>query len=123
MTEPQIHPEQPYLTNKQYNVLKRITQIVLPAAGSLYFGLAAIWSLPAAEQVVGSIALLTTFFGVTLEVSSRRYDIISADPEGQLVVKEGEDGKKLFSLELNRPPEEIEQMDTIRFKVQKKIAD
>jgi len=111
------------LTNKQYNVLKRVTQIVLPAAGSLYFGLATIWGLPNAEQVVGSIALLTTFFGVTLEISSRRYDVISEDPEGQLVVKEAEDGKKLFSLELNRPPEEIEQMDTIRFKVQKKIAD
>ena len=123
MTDSVTIHEPPMLTNKQYNVLKRVTQIVLPAAGSLYFGLATIWGLPNAEQVVGSIALLTTFFGVTLEISSRRYDVISEDPEGQLVVKEAEDGKKLFSLELNRPPEEIEQMDTIRFKVQKKIAD
>lgn len=61
------------MNDKLYNSLKYLCQIALPALGSLYFGLAQIWNLPFAEQVVGTIACITTFIGVLIGVSSYRY--------------------------------------------------
>ena len=61
------------MSNKTYDVLKYIAQIVLPALGTLYFALAAIWGLPYAEQVVGTITAVDTFLGVILKVSSDSY--------------------------------------------------
>ena len=105
-----------YLTDKQYNTLKPIVQVGLPAISSLYFGLSAIWGLPGAEQVVGTIALITTFLGVTLGLSSRRYN--AANPsDGQIVITQTENGAKNFSLELDKTPEEIEKMKSVTFDV------
>ncbi len=61
------------LSNKVYDILKWIAQYFLPAAGTLYFTLASIWSLPYGEQVVGTIAALDTFLGVLLGLSSSQY--------------------------------------------------
>ena len=43
----------PKISNKLYDVLKFIAQIVLPALGTFYFAIASIWGLPYAEQIVG----------------------------------------------------------------------
>lgn len=61
------------LSNKVYDVLKYITQIVLPAIATLYFALSGIWGLPYAEQVVGTITAIVTFLGVILGISSANY--------------------------------------------------
>ena len=108
-----------YLTDKQYNTLKPIVQVGLPALSSLYFGLSAIWGLPGAEQVVGTIALITTFLGVVLGVSSKRYKADTSSNTGQIVVTQDETGKKTFSLELDKSPEEIGNMGTVTFNVTK----
>lgn len=59
-------------TNKQYDILKYIAQIVLPASGTLYFALAAIWGLPYGEQVVGTITAVDTFLGSILMLSKEK---------------------------------------------------
>ena len=61
------------MSNKVYDILKWIAQILLPALGTLYFALAAIWGLPYAEQVVGTITAIDTFLGVILGISSSNY--------------------------------------------------
>ena len=61
------------LPNKVYDVLKYVTQIVLPAIGTLYFALSGIWGFPYAEQVVGTITAIVTFLGVLLGISSANY--------------------------------------------------
>lgn len=61
------------LPNKVYDVLKYVTQIVLPAIGTLYFALSGIWEFPYAEQVVGTITAVVTFLGVLLGISSANY--------------------------------------------------
>lgn len=43
------------MSNKLYDVLKHIAQVVLPALGTLYFALAGIWGFPYGEQIVGTI--------------------------------------------------------------------
>lgn len=61
------------MSNKVYDVLKYITQIGLPALGTLYFALSNIWGFPYAEQVVGTISAIVTFLGVLLGISSVKY--------------------------------------------------
>lgn len=62
------------LTNKTYDILKWIAQIVLPALGALYFGLSSIWGLPFGEEVVGTIAVIDTFLGALLGISTAQYN-------------------------------------------------
>ena len=52
------------MSNKVYDVLKYITQIGLPAIGTLYFTLSNIWGFPYAEEVVGTISAIVTFLGI-----------------------------------------------------------
>ena len=62
------------LSNKVYDCLKFIAQILLPAIGTLYFALARIWELPLAEQVVGTITSVDAFLGALLGISSIQYN-------------------------------------------------
>ena len=62
------------LSNKTYDILKRIAQIVLPAAGTLYFALSAIWNLPYGEQIVGTITAIDAFMGAVLGISTYNYN-------------------------------------------------
>lgn len=61
------------MSNKTYDRLKYIAQIVLPALGTLYFAIAEIWGLPYAKQIVGTITAIDTFMGVVLRISSNQY--------------------------------------------------
>lgn len=61
------------LSNGVYDKLKFLAVILLPALGALYFGLAGIWGLPKAQEVVGSIVVIDTFLGVVLQISNSRY--------------------------------------------------
>lgn len=61
------------MNNKTYDIIKYIAQIVLPAAGTLYFALAGIWGFPYGEQIVGTITAVDTFLGVCLGISSASY--------------------------------------------------
>lgn len=61
------------MSNKMYDTLKWIAQILLPAIGTLYFAISQIWGLPYAEQIVGTITALDAFLGAILGISSRAY--------------------------------------------------
>ena len=62
------------LSNEVYDILKFIAQIVLPAAGTLYFALAGIWGWPYGEQIVGTITAVDAFLGALLRLSSAAYN-------------------------------------------------
>ena len=61
------------MTNKTYDILKYIAQIVLPALGTLYFALSQIWGLPYGEEIVGTITAFDAFLGALLGISSAQY--------------------------------------------------
>lgn len=67
------------MSNKLYDVLKYIQQIVLPALGTLYAALSGIWGFPFGEQIVGTIVAVDAFLGALLRISSNAYYKEKAD--------------------------------------------
>ena len=62
------------MSNRIYDILKFIAQVVLPAVGTLYFALAQIWGLPYGEQTVGTISAVDCFLGALLGISTMQYN-------------------------------------------------
>lgn len=69
------------MSNKTYDTLKWIAQILLPAIATLYFAIAQIWGLPYAEQIVGTITAVDAFLGAVLGISTKFYNDIN-NPKG-----------------------------------------
>ena len=61
------------MSNKVYDILKWIAMILIPAVSALYFGLSQIWGFPYGEEIVGTLAVIDTFLGALLGISSDRY--------------------------------------------------
>lgn len=70
------------MSNKTYDLLKWIAQLLLPALGTMYFALAQIWGFPYGEEIVGTITAVDTFLGVILGISTVQYNKqLSGDTE------------------------------------------
>ena len=69
------------MSNKTYDILKFIAQILIPALASLYYGLASIWHLPFGEEVVGTLSCIDVFLGAILGISSHQYNKIANSEE------------------------------------------
>ena len=76
------------LSNKVYDILNIVVRYILPAISALYCAIAGIWGLPYAEQVVGTIAAITTFIGVILGVSSKKYNEVKSEESTDVIVEE-----------------------------------
>lgn len=103
------------ISDKLYNVLKWIAQIVLPAMGTLYFGLAAIWGFPYGEQVVGTITVIDAFLGAVLGVSAVKYT-----GDGVLHIDTSDPVTDKWSFDATSPLNEIQEKKTVVFQVKKK---
>jgi len=62
------------MSNRCYDVLKYVAQIVLPALGTLYFALAKIWCFPYGTEIVGTVAAVDAFLGALLKISTDHYN-------------------------------------------------
>ena len=63
------------LPDRVYDVLKWIVIVLLPALSALYYGIAQVWALNIyAEQVVGTIAIVETFLGALIGISTMNYN-------------------------------------------------
>ena len=62
------------MTDKMYDVLKWVAQILLPAVATLYFAIAQIWGLPYGEEIVGTITAIDAFLGALLGISTYQYN-------------------------------------------------
>lgn len=105
------------LSDKAYKALNFCAVVAFPAAGTLYFGLAQIWNLPSAEEVVGSIVVVDTFLGALLKTGEASYKNSDARFDGDIHVTQKPSGVKSFELALNTDPHELDQKDEITFKV------
>lgn len=104
------------ISNKTYDILKYIAQYVLPASGTLYFALSAIWGLPYGEQVVGTITAVDAFLGVLLGISTSAYKK-EDHTDGVMVVDTTDPSKDIYRMELNSAPEALASKSAVTFRV------
>ena len=62
------------MSNKIYDTLKVVAEVVLPALGTLYFALSGIWGLPYGEEIIGTITAIDAFLGAFLEYQRAKYN-------------------------------------------------
>lgn len=105
-----------FLSDKNYNRLKWIVGIVIPAFGTLYFGIAKIWELPAGEQVLGTLIVTQAFLGTILGISTKQYKESDARFDGTLHTMETPE-KKIVSVETNLHPDDLAKKDEVLLKV------
>jgi Putative phage holin Dp-1 len=103
---------------KLYDRLKFLALVLLPAAGTLYFAVDQAWGLGYGSKVVGTIVAVDTFLGGFLHISSQTYNNSDAKFDGTMNVT-GDASSKSFSLELNGDPHDLDQQDSVTFKVNK----
>lgn len=61
------------LTNKEYDFYKKLVTVVAPALITLITGLGALYKFDS-TAITGTLALLTTFTGTVLGISSKKYN-------------------------------------------------
>lgn len=61
------------MSNKTYDILKWVAQLVLPALATFMMSLGNIWGIPYADQISLTIMALDTFLGAILGISSSNY--------------------------------------------------
>lgn len=69
------------MSDKTYDVLKWIAQILLPALGTLYFALSKVWGLPYSNEIVGTITAVDAFLGAILGISTAQYNKMGEEGE------------------------------------------
>ena len=94
--------------------LKTFILVLFPAIAAAYFFVSSVWEYSNAEIVFGILAILNLGTVIILEFMTRT--------DGQLVVYT-QDGKRIFSLELDVDPMQIEKRKTITFNVTDKDGD
>jgi hypothetical protein len=118
-------PKSPLLNGGLYDAAKAFALVWLPALGTLYFTLAQIWGLPAAEEVTGTILAVDTFLGVVLKISSTQHDSIQAVKAEQKVAgfisatggANELSGHPDLALTLTKDPKEVLQHDEVTLKI------
>ena len=61
------------MSNKVYDVLKFIAQIVLPAIATFYVTIAGIWNLPLGDEISRTVMAIDTLLGAILMISTASY--------------------------------------------------
>jgi hypothetical protein len=113
----------PIFSNKAYDTLKWVALVCLPGVGVLYFGLAEIWNLPYAVQVMGTTAALDTFLGTVLGISNHRYKNSDARFDGALVIDTREPGTGTVAFDMKQPITSFEKADQVTLKVETPPAE
>lgn len=97
-----------------YSVGKKLVQLIIPAISTLYFVLSGIWGFPSPEKVIGTLAAVATFLGVTLHISSSQYDASGAAYDGTVHTVDTPKGTQVG---FNVDPVDLKTKDSVTFKV------
>lgn len=103
-----------FTSNGIYDKLKWVALVGLPALASLYFGLDAIWGLPATAQVIGTISLIDTVLGGILGKSSKNYD---PPADGQVLLDDSNPDHLKLHVQVDKAAEEVKVGDNFNLRV------
>lgn len=102
------------LTNRFYDVLMYVAQVILPALGTLYFAITVVWSLPDGTPVIGTITAIDVFLGACLKALSATY---VPQTDGTVVVDKSDPAGTSYNFKLENAAEVINGKNTVTFKV------
>lgn len=113
------------ISNKTYDVLKRVVTIVLPGLAVLYLTLADLWDLTNPEAVAGTLTALAVFGGVLIKVADQSWDNSEDKYDGDLVTKgpDPDTGIPHLALSIKVDPNTLAAKDTVRLKSIDKTSD
>lgn len=111
----------PFLNNKNYDALKWVAQILLPALATFYIATAPLLGLPKQEEVAGTIIALDLLLGTLLGISSQQYKNSEERFDGYIVQEENEVGGTRMNLILKdiEDPADVVHKKELRFRVKK----
>ena len=81
------------MSNRAFDILRLIGELILPALATLYAALGAIWGWPYIEAIVGTIAAVTAFIGALVNGLRRVYNKKEDNNEEDLLESEQSDGE------------------------------
>ena len=61
------------MSDKTYDILVLVAQVILPGLGTLYSALAGIWGFPYGEEILSTIVAIDTFLGGFLKFANMQY--------------------------------------------------
>lgn len=105
-------------SNRVYDILKYIAQIVLPALGAMYYSLGQIWEWGNATNVVGTITVVDAFLGAVLGLSTMQYNKSDEKFDGQITVHETEHDEG-STLNVSIDPSAVGNKSEVTLKVEK----
>jgi hypothetical protein len=117
MTETHTLANTALLSNRLYDILKVISQLLIPASMIIYFLLAERFNWEHVIQVGGSLASIATLLGMLLHIAAKSYNSSNAKYDGAINIIEKPDGGLLYSLELESDIDDLAEKETILFKV------
>lgn len=62
------------MTNKTFDTIRFLCEILVPAIGTLYFALAKIWGLPYGTEIVGTCSAIAVFLGAIIGINRANYN-------------------------------------------------
>lgn len=107
------------ISNKLYDVLKYIALIALPALGSFWMVVGAIWGAPHTDEVVKTIVALATLLGALLVLTNVQYNNSDRRFDGFVNVQETPPGQEneITHFNLNPTVDEAVDKGEVRLKV------
>jgi hypothetical protein len=109
------------LGNRPYTVIKWLVQIFLPAFSGAYFALGRLWGWENVDLIVGTMAIITTFLGAVLGISSSQYNkMLNGKVVGEILVPMNDFDRVRMSLDLS--PEELKNRNRVVFNI-KQLPD
>lgn len=108
-------------SNKAYDQIKFVAQILLPAFATFYMSFGSIWDFPKTEEIVGSIVALDLFLGGLLSLSNASYKNNDNRFDGTMFVRKDVNvlGEPILKAgySIDTPAEELENKNEVTFKV------
>ena len=109
------------ISNKAYNILKYIALIALPAIGTFWTIVGALWGAPHTDEVVKTIVALGTLLGALLILSTSQYNQSDARFDGTVDVVETPEGQdnEIQAVNATKTTNELTDKGEVLLKVRK----
>ena len=62
------------MSNKFFDTIRFLCEVLVPAIGTLYFGLSKIWGFPYGHEVVGTCSVIAVFLGAIIGINRASYN-------------------------------------------------